>query len=91
MGASFDDPPIINHQHLVGVANGAQPMSDHKARAAPHQVEKRLLDVDFGARVDARCGLIQEKNAWISQNRPRDSKSCRCPWLSVLARSESGV
>ncbi len=35
--APFDDVPFIEHQHLIGVANRAEPMGDHEARAALEQ------------------------------------------------------
>jgi hypothetical protein len=34
VGAALDDAALLNHDHLVGVADGAQPGGDGKARAA---------------------------------------------------------
>ena len=35
MGATFDHPAILDDQHLVGVADGAQAMGDDKACPEP--------------------------------------------------------
>ena len=32
--APLDDSPVVEHEHLIGVADRAQPMGDDEARAA---------------------------------------------------------
>jgi len=43
VGAALDDFTIIYHQHLVGVAYGAQTVGDHKAGPSGHQSQQRFL------------------------------------------------
>ena len=56
--AALDDLAGLEHQHLVGVLDRAEPMRDHKASAPFQQLVERTLDQALGARVDAGCRLI---------------------------------
>jgi len=43
-------------------------MRDNQGRSLFHQCVNRLLNLRFGERVDARSGLIENYQWWISQN-----------------------
>ena len=46
--AAFNDPAILQHDDLVRVANGGEPVGDHQAGAPREQHFQRALD--FAAR-----------------------------------------
>ena len=72
MCAAFDDLAVSDGEHLVGVADGAQPMGDDKRRAAVQQLLQRFLDESLGARIDRGRGLVQDQDAWPGQRRAGD-------------------
>jgi hypothetical protein len=43
-GSALDDLAILEHQHQVGVADGAQAVGDHKEVRPCQQLFQRLLD-----------------------------------------------
>src|SRR5689334_3822080 len=51
MRPALDNPATLNHQDLIGAADGRKPVSDHKRRAALHQVAQAFLNQRLGFRV----------------------------------------
>jgi len=63
----FDDPPVIDDQNLVGVADHAQAMGDDEAGPAGEQLLKRCRDQALGACVNAGGGLGEDEEAWVGR------------------------
>src|ERR1700682_4404367 len=57
MSALLDDFALVHDNNAVGVADGREPVRDHEADSALPQSCHRLLDLDFGPRVDAAGGF----------------------------------
>ena len=74
MGSAFDDLPILQHQHLVRVADGAEAMGDDEGGAPGHQLLQRRLNLTLGAGVHAAGGLVQDEDAGIGQHGPGDGE-----------------
>jgi len=65
MAASLDDLAVIDHDHVVRIADGAQPVRAHKAGAPFHQAQQHVLDVGFRVYVHTARGFVQDQNRWV--------------------------
>jgi len=72
--APLDDAMIIDHQDLVGVADGAQPVGDDQAGAVCHKRTQALLDKQLGARIHRAGGLVQDEDARVLEDGPSDGQ-----------------
>ncbi|MBV6467016.1 MAG: hypothetical protein PGMFKBFP_02348 [Anaerolineales bacterium] len=63
VAAALDDSPVGHDQDQVGAADGGESVRDHKRGASLHQAVERLLDEQFGLRVHAGGGVVQDQNA----------------------------
>ena len=70
--AALDDLAVLERQHLVGVADGAQAVGDDERGPPVQQLLERVLDQPLGARVDRRGRLVQDQDARVGQRRARD-------------------
>src|SRR5579872_2476179 len=75
MSSLLHDPPSIEHDHLVGVAQRAEPMSDHKRRASSHGVLHGLQNFVLGVWIDGRRWIVEQQNRRIQQNRSCNRQS----------------
>ncbi len=85
MFAAFDDLAIVDHQHHVRIADGAQPVGDDKTGAPFKQRGQGFLDQAFGAGVHAGSGLIQDQDARVGQGCPGDREQL------ALSLAEAGA
>ena len=67
MRTHLDNPPMIEHDDLVGIDNRAQAVGDHETRASFHQAIQGVLNDFFGGRIDAAGGFVQDQDAWVGQ------------------------
>lgn len=74
MRPPFDDPAVINHQHQIGIADGAQAVGDDKTRLSFHEAQKRLLNSFFGTGIDAAGGFIKNEDGGVGENGPGDGQ-----------------
>src|SRR6185503_15772452 len=72
VGAALDDAPALEHEDLVGRADGREAVRDHEGRAAAPQARERVLDVALALAVEARGGLVEDQDARLGQQRARD-------------------
>ena len=68
MAALLDDLPVVDHHHVVRVADGAQAMGNDEAGASLHQAQQRLLDAHLGAGIHAAGGFVQDEDGGIGQD-----------------------
>jgi len=65
-------------------------VSDDKGSAALHQFEQRLLDLQFGARIHAGGGLIEDQDTRIRQGGPGNGQQLALPLADVGAPLREG-
>ena len=63
----LDNFTIIDHNNLVSIPDGAQPMGDHKTCATLHEAQQSFLDAYLGARVNAASGFIQDQDSGFAR------------------------
>ena len=79
MCASSDYPALIQQQDKVRFADGAQSMGDHERCASTHQTHKCRLDQVLCFGVNTGSGIIQDQDAWVGQQRPRNRNTLFLP------------
>src|ERR1700722_16136965 len=52
MRAALDDFSALDHQNLIGAANGGKAMSDHKCSPPAHQLREAFLNQHFRFRLE---------------------------------------
>lgn len=72
--AALDDAAVFEDHDGVGVADGGQAVRDHKGGASAHDAIHAALDELFGARVDARSGLVQDEHRRVGDGHTRDGE-----------------
>ena len=69
----------LDHQDLIGPADGREAVGDHKGGAPLHQVAEAILNHGLRFGVERRGRLIENKNARVGQNRARNRKALALP------------
>ena len=87
---------MLHHQDLVRAANGRQTVGDDDRRAAAQQPVESALDEDLRRPVDVRRRLVEDEDARIGEERPRDrdqlALACRQAGAALAHRvCEPGV
>ena len=92
VGALLHDLAIVNHQHVVGIPDGAEAVGNDKAGAAGHQAQQSLLDARLGARVHAAGGFVQDQDRGIGQDGTRDREQLALSLAEIAgAFREQGI
>ena len=60
LGAALNDPAVLEHEDLVGAADGGETVGDDDRRAAGEQPVERALDQDLGRPVDVGSRLVED-------------------------------
>ena len=68
----LDDAAVLEDDDQVGVADRREPVRDHEGRAAREQRRSALLDPPLGADVDGRGRLVEDQDARVGEQRPRE-------------------
>ena len=72
MRAARRDLAVLEHDDLVGQRDRRQPVRDHERRAPLHHLGERVLDAVLGGGVHARGGVVEDQDARLGEQRPRD-------------------
>ena len=72
MRAALGDHALVEHQDLVGVDDGRQPVGDDQRRAPLRDALERGLDFALGEAVERRGRLVEHQDRRRFQNRARD-------------------
>src|SRR5712691_3381500 len=72
MAAALDDAAAVEHDDLVGVDDGRQPVGDHHGGAAAAHLFQRALDLLLGARVERAGRLIEQQDLRVLEDRAGD-------------------
>ncbi len=83
MGTFFDNGALVDHEHLVGIANGTEPVGDNKACSSLHERQQDLLDAEFGAGIDAAGCFIKNQDIGICQNHAGNGQQLTLPLAQV--------
>ena len=66
-------PGVVEHDDLVGVHHGVEPVGDNQQRATLGKVRQRVLDRDFAFGVGCRRGFVQHQHGRVEQHRAGDA------------------
>ena len=69
---ALDDLAVLEHEDLVGAADRRQPVRDDERRAALAQAPQAVLDHRLALAVEARRGLVEDEDARVGEDGPRD-------------------
>src|SRR5262249_52350821 len=72
MAPAFDDLALLDHQYLIGAANGGKAMRDDEGRASLHEIRKALLNQLLRLGVQAGGGFIEDQYARLRKDGPRN-------------------
>src|SRR6185295_12240815 len=67
--AALDDPALLHHQDLVGVADGREPVGDDEAGPVAAEFDHRVLDEQFGSGVHRTRRLVEDQQLRAGQKR----------------------
>jgi hypothetical protein len=65
--AGLDDAAMVEHDDLVGVADGGQPVGDGDGGAALGEGVEGMLDGSFGFGVQGAGGLVEYEYAGVAE------------------------
>ena len=72
MRTALHQPPVRDHEQPRRLAQRRQPVGDGEHGASGDEPLQRLLNRSLGLRVHARGRLVQDEDARVVQDRPRD-------------------
>src|ERR1043166_5978037 len=73
MGSALVKLPVFELEDLVGMAHGAEPVSDYERRPLLEQPFQRLLNDRFGVRIHRTCRLVENQDARVGDQSARDA------------------
>jgi len=91
VGAAFDDPPALQRQHMVSVADGAEAVCNHERCPAAQQVLPRRLNQTLRARIHRRGRLIDDQDARAGQRSAGDGEQLALAQAQAAATFPSTV
>jgi hypothetical protein len=89
--AALHHPALLQHEDLVGRADGAEAVRDDERRAPAAQPRERLLDERLALRVERAGGLVEDEDARVGQQRAGDGDALPLPAESRTPRSPTTV
>src|SRR5208337_2723104 len=75
VGTALDDAACLDHQDLVGAADGREAVSDDERGASTHQVGKAALDDGLRLGVETGGRLVENEDAGIGQDGAGDGEA----------------
>ena len=81
--AALHDLAALQHDDLVAVANGAEPVGDDQAGAAA--AAQVVVDRLFGRRIERAGGFVEDENRGIVDERARDLEALPLTAAEVAA------
>src|SRR5581483_2310217 len=70
--AALGDLAAVEHDDLVGVDDGREPVRDHQRGTAAAHLFERALDLLLGARVERTRRLVEQQDAGVLEDGARD-------------------
>src|SRR6056297_3233910 len=66
------DSAFVQNDDPVGERERCDSLCDDDRGSSNHQLAQLVLDLSFGRRVETRGAIVEDQQAWILENRPRD-------------------
>ena len=85
VAATLDDFALDEDEDLIGVADRAQAVGDHKAGAIGHDLFQRRLDLPLGPRIDTTRCFIENQDAWLGQRGTGNREQLALPLAQAAA------
>ena len=85
VAATLDDFALDEDEHLIGIADRAQAVGDHKAGAISHDLLQSGLDLPLGARIDTTGRFIENQDAWLGQGGAGNREQLALPLAQAAA------
>ena len=79
----LNDISVLHHQDQICILNGRKSVGDNKAGPSLHQVIHSLLDLHFCSCINGRCGLIQNQDLIVCQDRSCNGKQLLLPLRNI--------
>ncbi len=79
MRSAFDQAAVIQHQNLIGMHDGREPMRDDQLRAPFASVGEVADDFGFGSAVERGCRFVEDKDARVLQVGACDRQALALP------------
>ena len=85
MAALLQNLAVGQHDDVVGVLDGGQPVGYDQHRADRAHLFQRILNQDLGLGVDVCRGFVQNHDTGLVQDRPRKAQQLPLPGREVVA------
>ena len=72
MRAARGDPPVVEHDDLVGERDRREPVRDDERRAVPRRRAQADPDLRLGGRVDRGRRVVEDEDPRVDRERSRD-------------------
>ena len=79
----LNDISVLHDKNQICILNGRKSVGDNKAGSALHQVIHSLLDLHFCSCINGRCGLIQDQDLIVCQDRSCNGKQLLLPLRNI--------
>lgn len=86
MRALLNDAAVVQHDDLIGIAHGAQPMCDHQDRSAMAEFSEVLHDHPLVAGIERAGRFVEEQEIRILVDRSRNEHALGLPTAERDAR-----
>ena len=90
MSAHLADSSFVHDNNLVGPLHRRQAVGDDQRGSSFHHARERIAYPEFGLRVDARSGFVENQDLWFMGQGAGKLMSCLRPVESVAPRSRTG-
>ena len=74
MPAALDDAAFLDHEDLVGLVDGREPVRDHDRGAAVERLVQRGLHRGLRRRVEVRGRLVEDHDPRLGEQQPGDGQ-----------------
>src|SRR5579875_1280894 len=81
----LDDAPGLQHHDEIGPFDGGEAVRDDQRGAVAQESPQPLLHQQLGKGVDVGGGLVQDQDAWVGQQRPRERDELALPHTEIVA------
>jgi hypothetical protein len=75
----LDDLAVLEHHDQVGVADRREAVGDDERGATVQEASQRAFDLPLGADVDGARRLVEDQDARIGEQRPRERDELALP------------
>ena len=79
----LNDISVLHDKNQICILNGRKSVGDNKAGPSLHQVIHSLLDLHFCSCINGRCGLIQDQDLIVCQDRSCNGKQLLLPLRNI--------